>query len=179
MLFIFIYLKFPFYNHSDIFIYVLFTLVALHYWIIWKKPRRICRQQSLCLQLSAFALFSHLLIWLERWAEEEKTKTLFLSYPCVRACQNPVFVFLFSVSNKWIHERGQEWRRPCGLNETEWWVRHNLSQLEPFFLVSHQRTNDTAAGHLFTTSTPFFFCQFCFFIFHSLLMSPKQINCLD
>lgn len=24
------------------------------------------------------------------------------------------------VSNKWIHERGQEWRRPCGLKETEW-----------------------------------------------------------
>lgn len=30
------------------------------------------------------------------------------------------FTFLLLVSNKWIHERGQEWRRPCGLNETEW-----------------------------------------------------------
>ncbi|XP_024152696.1 prolyl 4-hydroxylase subunit alpha-1b isoform X1 [Oryzias melastigma] len=31
----------------------------------------------------------------------------------------PVLVGNKWVSNKWIHERGQEWRRPCGLNETE------------------------------------------------------------
>lgn len=24
------------------------------------------------------------------------------------------------VSNKWIHERGQEFRRPCGLTEVDW-----------------------------------------------------------
>uniref|UniRef100_A0A668A4D7 Prolyl 4-hydroxylase subunit alpha-1 n=1 Tax=Myripristis murdjan TaxID=586833 RepID=A0A668A4D7_9TELE len=31
----------------------------------------------------------------------------------------PVLVGNKWVSNKWIHERGQEWRRPCGLKETE------------------------------------------------------------
>ncbi|KAL6102040.1 p4ha1 [Pungitius sinensis] len=31
----------------------------------------------------------------------------------------PVLVGNKWVSNKWIHERGQEWRRPCSLNETE------------------------------------------------------------
>ncbi|XP_061765996.1 prolyl 4-hydroxylase subunit alpha-1-like isoform X1 [Nerophis ophidion] len=31
----------------------------------------------------------------------------------------PVLVGNKWVSNKWIHERGQEWRRPCGLNETD------------------------------------------------------------
>ncbi|MEQ2304742.1 Prolyl 4-hydroxylase subunit alpha-1, partial [Ameca splendens] len=31
----------------------------------------------------------------------------------------PVLVGNKWVSNKWIHERGQEWRRPCGVNETE------------------------------------------------------------
>ncbi|KAM3862761.1 prolyl 4-hydroxylase subunit alpha-1b isoform 2-T2 [Diretmus argenteus] len=31
----------------------------------------------------------------------------------------PVLVGNKWVSNKWIHERGQEWRRPCHLNETE------------------------------------------------------------
>uniref|UniRef100_A0A3Q2Q3A5 Prolyl 4-hydroxylase subunit alpha-1 n=1 Tax=Fundulus heteroclitus TaxID=8078 RepID=A0A3Q2Q3A5_FUNHE len=31
----------------------------------------------------------------------------------------PVLVGNKWVSNKWIHERGQEWRRPCALNETE------------------------------------------------------------
>lgn len=31
----------------------------------------------------------------------------------------PVLVGNKWVSNKWIHERGQEWRRPCGLRETE------------------------------------------------------------
>ncbi|KAM9726843.1 prolyl 4-hydroxylase subunit alpha-1b isoform 2-T2 [Menidia menidia] len=31
----------------------------------------------------------------------------------------PVLVGNKWVSNKWIHERGQEWRRPCGQNETE------------------------------------------------------------
>ncbi|XP_028279664.1 prolyl 4-hydroxylase subunit alpha-1b isoform X4 [Parambassis ranga] len=31
----------------------------------------------------------------------------------------PVLVGNKWVSNKWIHERGQEWRRPCGLSETE------------------------------------------------------------
>uniref|UniRef100_A0AAV2JJ04 Prolyl 4-hydroxylase subunit alpha-1 n=1 Tax=Knipowitschia caucasica TaxID=637954 RepID=A0AAV2JJ04_KNICA len=31
----------------------------------------------------------------------------------------PVLVGNKWVSNKWIHERGQEWRRPCGLNESE------------------------------------------------------------
>lgn len=25
-----------------------------------------------------------------------------------------------AVSNKWIHERGQEFRRPCGLTEVDW-----------------------------------------------------------
>ncbi|XP_077586261.1 prolyl 4-hydroxylase subunit alpha-1b isoform X1 [Stigmatopora nigra] len=30
----------------------------------------------------------------------------------------PVLVGNKWVSNKWIHERGQEWRRPCNLNET-------------------------------------------------------------
>lgn len=34
--------------------------------------------------------------------------------------------FLYPVSNKWIHERGQEWRRPCALNETEWWPEWSL-----------------------------------------------------
>lgn len=33
----------------------------------------------------------------------------------------PVLVGNKWVSNKWIHERGQEFRRPCGLNETAWW----------------------------------------------------------
>uniref|UniRef100_A0A8D3DXF4 Prolyl 4-hydroxylase subunit alpha-1 n=1 Tax=Scophthalmus maximus TaxID=52904 RepID=A0A8D3DXF4_SCOMX len=31
----------------------------------------------------------------------------------------PVLVGNKWVSNKWIHERGQEWRRPCGLSEDE------------------------------------------------------------
>ncbi|XP_058508107.1 prolyl 4-hydroxylase subunit alpha-1b isoform X4 [Solea solea] len=31
----------------------------------------------------------------------------------------PVLVGNKWVSNKWIHERGQEWRRPCSLNETD------------------------------------------------------------
>uniref|UniRef100_A0A3P9I4P6 Prolyl 4-hydroxylase subunit alpha-1 n=1 Tax=Oryzias latipes TaxID=8090 RepID=A0A3P9I4P6_ORYLA len=31
----------------------------------------------------------------------------------------PVLVGNKWVSNKWIHERGQEWRRPCGLSENE------------------------------------------------------------
>uniref|UniRef100_A0A669BML3 Prolyl 4-hydroxylase subunit alpha-1 n=1 Tax=Oreochromis niloticus TaxID=8128 RepID=A0A669BML3_ORENI len=31
----------------------------------------------------------------------------------------PVLVGNKWVSNKWIHERGQEWRRPCGLSESE------------------------------------------------------------
>uniref|UniRef100_A0A674NP64 procollagen-proline 4-dioxygenase n=1 Tax=Takifugu rubripes TaxID=31033 RepID=A0A674NP64_TAKRU len=31
----------------------------------------------------------------------------------------PVLVGNKWVSNKWIHERGQEWRRPCGLTENE------------------------------------------------------------
>ncbi|XP_071376512.1 prolyl 4-hydroxylase subunit alpha-1b isoform X2 [Centroberyx affinis] len=31
----------------------------------------------------------------------------------------PVLVGNKWVSNKWIHERGQEWRRPCGLNESD------------------------------------------------------------
>ncbi|KAM9465869.1 prolyl 4-hydroxylase subunit alpha-1b isoform 1-T1 [Clarias gariepinus] len=31
----------------------------------------------------------------------------------------PVLVGSKWVSNKWVHERGQEFRRPCGLNETE------------------------------------------------------------
>lgn len=31
----------------------------------------------------------------------------------------------------------------------------SLPPARTFFLVSHQRTIDTAAGHLFTTSTPF------------------------
>ncbi|XP_028982847.1 prolyl 4-hydroxylase subunit alpha-1b isoform X2 [Betta splendens] len=31
----------------------------------------------------------------------------------------PVLVGNKWVSNKWIHERGQEWRRPCAINETE------------------------------------------------------------
>ncbi|XP_035812934.2 prolyl 4-hydroxylase subunit alpha-1b isoform X3 [Amphiprion ocellaris] len=31
----------------------------------------------------------------------------------------PVLVGNKWVSNKWIHERGQEWRRPCGLSEAE------------------------------------------------------------
>ncbi|KAF7669100.1 hypothetical protein LDENG_00247710 [Lucifuga dentata] len=31
----------------------------------------------------------------------------------------PVLVGNKWVSNKWIHERGQEWRRPCSINETE------------------------------------------------------------
>ncbi|KAH0623565.1 hypothetical protein JD844_006455 [Phrynosoma platyrhinos] len=29
------------------------------------------------------------------------------------------FLFLFIVSNKWIHERGQEFRRPCSLSELD------------------------------------------------------------
>ncbi|XP_018552492.1 prolyl 4-hydroxylase subunit alpha-1b isoform X2 [Lates calcarifer] len=33
----------------------------------------------------------------------------------------PVLVGNKWVSNKWIHERGQEWRRPCGLTETDGW----------------------------------------------------------
>lgn len=32
---------------------------------------------------------------------------------------NPIFYF-FLVSNKWIHERGQEFLRPCGLTEVDW-----------------------------------------------------------
>ncbi|VDM99760.1 unnamed protein product [Thelazia callipaeda] len=28
----------------------------------------------------------------------------------------PVLTGVKWVTNKWIHERGQEWRRPCGLN---------------------------------------------------------------
>uniref|UniRef100_A0A3B3ZXQ7 Prolyl 4-hydroxylase subunit alpha-1 n=1 Tax=Periophthalmus magnuspinnatus TaxID=409849 RepID=A0A3B3ZXQ7_9GOBI len=31
----------------------------------------------------------------------------------------PVLVGNKWVSNKWIHERGQEWRRPCGLSESD------------------------------------------------------------
>lgn len=31
----------------------------------------------------------------------------------------PVLVGNKWVSNKWIHERGQEWRRPCALSESE------------------------------------------------------------
>lgn len=30
------------------------------------------------------------------------------------------FIVIFSVSNKWIHERGQEFLRPCGLTEVDW-----------------------------------------------------------
>ncbi|MFH4983337.1 hypothetical protein AB6A40_010046 [Gnathostoma spinigerum] len=29
----------------------------------------------------------------------------------------PVLTGVKWVTNKWIHERGQEWRRPCGLNQ--------------------------------------------------------------
>lgn len=29
------------------------------------------------------------------------------------------FYSALSVSNKWIHERGQEFRRPCGLTEVD------------------------------------------------------------
>uniref|UniRef100_A0A8C7ZZE0 Prolyl 4-hydroxylase subunit alpha-1 n=1 Tax=Oryzias sinensis TaxID=183150 RepID=A0A8C7ZZE0_9TELE len=39
----------------------------------------------------------------------------------------PVLVGNKWVSNKWIHERGQEWRRPCGLNDT----RHPNGSLCP------------------------------------------------
>lgn len=28
-----------------------------------------------------------------------------------------MIIFLFVVSNKWIHERGQEFRRPCALHQ--------------------------------------------------------------
>jgi len=31
----------------------------------------------------------------------------------------PVLTGIKWVSNKWIHERGQEFRRPCGLNPTD------------------------------------------------------------
>lgn len=30
------------------------------------------------------------------------------------------FLCVFAVSNKWLHERGQEFRRPCTLSELEW-----------------------------------------------------------
>ncbi|KAM3723450.1 Prolyl 4-hydroxylase subunit [Dirofilaria immitis] len=29
----------------------------------------------------------------------------------------PVLTGIKWVTNKWFHERGQEWRRPCGLNQ--------------------------------------------------------------
>lgn len=35
----------------------------------------------------------------------------------VWCCPTPLF---FPVCNKWIHERGQEFRRPCGLSPEEW-----------------------------------------------------------
>lgn len=34
-------------------------------------------------------------------------------------CLRRLLFLLSPVSNKWIHERGQEWRRPCGLTESE------------------------------------------------------------
>ena len=56
-----------------------------------------------------------------------------------------IFFLPSLVSNKWIHERGQEWRRPCGLNETEWWKKkspHHLSDPppSPSPLLCDQRT---------------------------------------
>lgn len=32
---------------------------------------------------------------------------------------NFICLVFLSVSNKWIHERGQEFRRPCGLTEVD------------------------------------------------------------
>lgn len=44
--------------------------------------------------------------------------------------------FFISVSNKWIHERGQEWRRPCGLSESEWLKWRPHSPLHPHSSVT-------------------------------------------
>lgn len=38
------------------------------------------------------------------------------------------YILLFSVSNKWFHERGQEFRRPCGLTEVDWSLTHTWNK---------------------------------------------------
>lgn len=67
---------------------------------------------------------------------KETCTTLFIPYwanPFTTCWQKPCFAifdrhiffsFVLSVSNKWIHERGQEFRRPCGLTEVDWSLTH-------------------------------------------------------
>lgn len=54
------------------------------------------------------------------------------------------------VSNKWIHERGQEFRRPCTLQETDW------SKPSTIFLMhsssSSEQTENTASFLLFMST---------------------------
>lgn len=54
------------------------------------------------------------------------------------------------VSNKWIHERGQEFRRPCALQETDW------SKPSTIFLMHSssfsEQTENTASSLLFMST---------------------------
>lgn len=49
-----------------------------------------------------------------------------------------------SVSNKWIHERGQEFRRPCGLTEVDWSGHTNCTHKH-----THSRPSCNAATETF------------------------------
>lgn len=62
-------------------------------------------------------------------------------------CPSHQFAFTSSsrlaVSNKWIHERGQEFRRPCGLTEVDWssdvsvWTQYYHQCLD--YTIRHSR----------------------------------------
>ena len=54
-----------------------------------------------------------------------------------------ITLFLFTVSNKWFHERGQEFLRPCGSTEVDWLCFLPFSFLAPQPMSSSSSTWQT------------------------------------